>query len=82
VILENQDRVWLKSKRKEAGYTQLKLAMKLGISRSSYSMYEQGRRDPSLSVAIDISLLLNFHWTLFYENKLNKTCNLEVLSHN
>lgn len=82
VILESTEefiaRDWLKNLRKEAGYTQAKVAKKVGISRSTYSMYEQGRRDPSLRVAIEIAALLKFPWTQFFESKINNMCHVDL----
>lgn len=82
VILESNveftAREWLKKLRKEAGYTQAKLAKRVGISRSTYSMYEQGRRDPSIHVAIKIASLLKFSWTDFFESKIYNMCQVDL----
>lgn len=40
----------LKELRQRAGATQTELAQLLGVSREAYSMYEAGKRQPSLSV--------------------------------
>lgn len=45
----------LKNLRKEAGLTQAELSEKLGISRSSESMYEHGDRRPSFELLDQIA---------------------------
>ena len=44
--------------RREAGFSQAELADRLGISASAVGMYEQDRREPSLSAAVTLSKAL------------------------
>ncbi len=66
-------RKWLKSNRLEKGMTQHDVAEKANIERSYYTMIEQGKRTPSVKVAKDISEVLGFDWTIFFESKCNET---------
>ena len=47
--------VGLKQIRKEKGYSQLKIAMDLSISREAISYYENGKRDPDIQMLIILS---------------------------
>lgn len=49
----------LKELRSENGLTQHELAVKLGITRSSYSLYELGLREPNLAMLIELSKFFN-----------------------
>ena len=49
----------LKKIRKLKGYSQLKVAMDLSISRESLSYYENGKRNPDLKLLIDMSNYFN-----------------------
>ncbi|ARX66043.1 XRE family transcriptional regulator [Bacillus toyonensis] len=62
-------RGWLIEKRKEVNKTQEKIAYKAKISRSMYAMIEKGERNPSVLVAKNIAFVLNFDWTIFFEDK-------------
>lgn len=53
-------RDWLKDLRKEKGLTVRKIAPMVGISFSHYNDIENGRRNPSLKVAIKMSDFLEF----------------------
>lgn len=48
----------VRQKRLEAGLTQERLAMKIGISRSTLSAIENGHIDPSVSLAIRLARAL------------------------
>ncbi|WP_342512841.1 helix-turn-helix transcriptional regulator [Sporosarcina sp. FSL K6-1522] len=65
-------REWLKDKRLGAGLTQEQVAMKSGIARTTYAMYEQGERNPSVGVAVSIADVLKFKWTIFFEDKVHE----------
>lgn len=41
--------------RRHHGWSQAELAQRLGVSPSAVGMYEQGRREPSLAVAVEMS---------------------------
>ncbi|PDY83708.1 transcriptional regulator [Bacillus sp. AFS051223] len=60
-------RFWLLKKRKHKEKTQDYIACKVKISRSMYAMIESGERNPSVPVAKNIAKVLNFDWTLFFE---------------
>lgn len=47
--------VGLKEIRKKKGYTQLKVAMDLSISREALSYYENGKRSPDLQMLLLLS---------------------------
>lgn len=49
----------LKELRSENGLTQHELAVKLGITRSAYSLYELGLREPNLAMLIELSKFFN-----------------------
>lgn len=57
----------LKLLRKTMGMTQDKLASFLGISRSTYSSYENGRREPSMNVLGKIADLAGCDLATLYE---------------
>ncbi|MBK0075575.1 helix-turn-helix transcriptional regulator [Bacillus cereus] len=61
-------RFWLLEKRKNKEKTQDYVAFKARISRSMYAMIEIGERNPSVPVAKNIAKVLNFDWTLFFED--------------
>ncbi len=61
-------RFWLLEKRKHKEKTQDYIAYKARISRSMYAMIESGERNPSVTVAKNIAKVLNFDWTLFFED--------------
>ncbi|WP_287194138.1 helix-turn-helix transcriptional regulator [Syntrophothermus sp.] len=48
----------LKQARLAAGLTQAALAARVGLSRSAYANIEQGRKSPSLEVAIRLAAAL------------------------
>lgn len=45
--------------RKKKGYSQLKVAMDLNISREALSYYETGKRNPDLNMLIKLSDYFN-----------------------
>ena len=45
--------------RKKKGYSQLKVAMDLNISREALSYYENGKRNPDISTLIKLSNYFN-----------------------
>ena len=56
----------LKQLREDKNMRQYDLAQKAGISRSYYTMIENGKKKPSPKVAKRIAKILNFNWTIFY----------------
>ena len=49
----------LREVRKKKGYSQIKVAMDLNISREALSYYENGKREPSLEMLIKMSEYFN-----------------------
>lgn len=56
----------LKQLREDKNMRQYDLAQKAGISRSYYTMIENGKKRPSPKVAKRIAKILEFDWTIFY----------------
>ena len=56
----------LKQLREDKNMRQYDLAQEAGISRSYYTMIENGKKRPSPKVAKRIAKILNFDWTIFY----------------
>ena len=51
--------IGLKNIRKKRNLNQQKVAMDLNISREALSYYENGKREPSLSLLVDMSRYFN-----------------------
>lgn len=66
-------RQWLIELRSNTEKTQDFMADRVGISRQYYGMIESGVRKPSVELAKKIGKVLNFDWTIFFEEKRNKT---------
>jgi putative transcriptional regulator len=60
-------RQWLKDTREKKNLSQLDVAMKSGIARTTYAMIEQGKRNPSPAKAKRIASVLKTRWTFFYD---------------
>nr|WP_083856558.1 helix-turn-helix transcriptional regulator [Desulfosporosinus meridiei] len=65
-------RFWLANIRINADMTHEEVAKMVGVKRQYYSMIENGERTPSVKVAQRIGEVLNFKWTLFFEENSNK----------
>lgn len=50
---------WIKRNKKEKNLNQLKVAMDLSISREALSLYENGKRNPSLDMLVALSKYFN-----------------------
>lgn len=61
-------RAWLVKKRKDKGFTHAELGEMLGVTRQAYSLIESGTRNPSLMVALKLSVTLDFDPILFLDN--------------
>ena len=59
----------LKSLRKEQNLTQESLSNMVNIHRTYYSMIENGRKNPSLRVAISIKKALNYQYDDIFDNQ-------------
>lgn len=62
-------RDWLINLRNLQGFTQQEVADAAGVDRSSYAMYESGRRNPHVATAMKIATFLKFEWTIFFANE-------------
>ncbi len=63
----------LKELREQHGYTQLELANKIGIAKTTVASYEQGHRRIPVTTAVKLSKVLNTHWTIFFEDEVRET---------
>ncbi len=74
----------LKAERIKSGYTQEELAIKLKVSKTSITMYEQGKRFPRDTVLSDISKILKVSIDYLMGNsdnpKLNRSAEGETIS--
>jgi DNA-binding XRE family transcriptional regulator len=60
-VKELQRREWLKDLRKEKGLTVRDLAKEIGVSWTHYSDIENGRKNPSLKLAVNMSKYFGFN---------------------
>jgi putative transcriptional regulator len=60
------ERQWLINLRNALGLTQEQVADEANIKRPYYTMIENGTRRPSVDVAKRIASVLNFKWTIFF----------------
>lgn len=51
--------VGLREARRRKGYSQLKVALDLNISREALSYYENGKRSPDLEMLVELSNYFN-----------------------
>jgi len=68
-------RHWLLNKRNEKEFTQEDVANKADMRRSTYSMIELGQRNATVTNAKKIANVLDFDWTIFFEDKRHDSCN-------
>ena len=61
-------RIWLKHKRIEYNLSQQELASKVGVNVTAIGKYELGHRRPSYEIAKKIAEVLDFDWTIFFED--------------
>ncbi|HHP1246747.1 TPA: helix-turn-helix transcriptional regulator [Bacillus anthracis] len=71
---------WLRKKREDANLTQEQLAIKVGIARSTYGAIETGERNVRPHVAKKIANILDFDWTLFFEEECHEMKNRDLES--
>lgn len=69
-------RTWLEQLRKRKGLTHQQVADRIKISRQFYGFIENGERDPSVATAKKLGNLFEFDWTIFFDNKSNKTLHI------
>ncbi|MMZ57946.1 helix-turn-helix protein [compost metagenome] len=65
----NKLRCWLKKFRDIKGYNHDEVAKLCEISRSYYTLIENGDKTPSVKVAKKIAKTLDFDWPLFFGDK-------------
>lgn len=68
--MKDEKRIWLEKARKNYKFTQEDVADKVGVARTTYAMYEQNQRTPSVAIAAKIGSLLKVDWQLFFEEQL------------
>jgi putative transcriptional regulator len=61
-------RNWLINRRKDKEMTQIAVASHVGISRAYYTQIELNQRSPSIRVAKNLAILLEFEWVRFFED--------------
>lgn len=66
-------RIWLKKIREENSLTHNNVAVMTGISRAYYTQIETGARNPRVETAKKIATVLNFDWTIFFNDNSNIT---------
>lgn len=59
----------LKEERTKANMTQLELAEKCGVIRTTITEIETGRNKPSVKLAKKIGEVLNLEWTEFFKDE-------------
>ncbi|GIN41399.1 helix-turn-helix transcriptional regulator [Heyndrickxia oleronia] len=62
----SEKRVWLIELRKIKGLTQTEVAKSCEISRSYYTLIENGSRTPTVSIAKLLGKELDFNWKSIY----------------
>ncbi|EUJ46209.1 helix-turn-helix transcriptional regulator [Listeria fleischmannii] len=60
-------REWLKDYRIKKELTQTEVASRIGVARTTYAMYEQGKRTPSFKIAKKIANTLEFNFEKFLD---------------
>lgn len=65
-------RDWLEEYRKDKGFTHEDVATECGITRQYYSLIENGNRDVPVHTAKKIAKTLDFEWTRFFEEEIEK----------
>lgn len=68
--------------RKQKGYTQYEMAEKLGISRSSYTNYENGKRNPDYDVVGEICDILGCSMDELFGRKKTYVTNCNIMKEN
>lgn len=61
-------RIWLKKFREAKGYNHDEVAKLCEISRSYYTLIENGDKTPSVKVAKKIGSVLEFDWANFFRD--------------
>lgn len=64
---------FIRNKRNEKGMTQLEVAKKLGTTQQAYSRYEKGLREPEFDIMIQISAILDFKPSEFFDGYMEQS---------
>lgn len=72
-------RTWLKDIRTSAGLKQEDVADQAGVARATYGHIETGERGVTVTNAKKIAKVLDFEWTLFFEDSCHELKNEECL---
>ncbi|MGY3843570.1 helix-turn-helix transcriptional regulator [Bacillus subtilis] len=67
---KSKQREWLKCHRLNKGLTQKDVAAKAKIARTTYASIEQGERNAGVQTAKSIAEVLDFNWTLFFDEQV------------
>lgn len=67
---KSKQREWLKRHRLNKGLTQKDVAAKAKIARTTYASIEQGERNAGVQTAKAIAKVLDFNWTLFFDDQV------------
>ncbi|MED1234694.1 helix-turn-helix transcriptional regulator [Bacillus paralicheniformis] len=70
MVTETKQRTWLKHQRLTKGLTQKDVAYKAKIARTTYASIEQGERNASVPTAKAIAEILDFDWTIFFDDQV------------
>lgn len=70
---------WLKTARKNAGLSQAQTAKAIGIAQGTYSEYERGLKEPSLSIIQRIATLFDVSIDWLLNASSNKNIKINVL---
>lgn len=70
MVTKTKQRTWLKHQRLTKGLTQKDVADKAKIARTTYASIEQGERNASVPTAKAIANILDFDWTIFFDDQV------------
>lgn len=62
-------RAWLRKYRLQNDFTATQVAEKCGISRGHYSMIENGLKNPSMKLAVNLGMVLGFDPVFFMNER-------------
>ncbi|WP_339231256.1 helix-turn-helix transcriptional regulator [Bacillus sp. FSL M8-0071] len=78
---KSKQREWLKCHRLNKGLTQKDVADKAKIARTTYASIEQGERNAGVQTAKSIAKVLDFNWTLFFDDSVRVSSSERVAAH-
>jgi transcriptional regulator with XRE-family HTH domain len=78
--MPNKYSTLIQSLRKERGFSQLEIAERLGISRSSYIAFEQGKRELTLAEANELGKIFQISLDEIFAGKMDTPASPVVLS--